>query len=224
MSMPVPDLAPELLALWERASALSPIDRSLALAEAAGRRRADLLQRPVGSTNRGVLDLRQRLLGDELAATAWCPTCGERAECTVAVAQFGDGDGPVAGEFGGVRWRAPTPADLLAVLATADPVGALRARCCGDAEPPAALEAVLAQADPLAETLLDLQCPACGATFAADLDIGAFVWQEIEAAARRLLLQIDTLARTYGWTEADVLALPPVRRAAYLRMAAGGLP
>ena len=139
--------------------------------------------------------------------------------------QFRDGTGPVAGVSGGVRWRAPTPADLLAAAGEPDPLAALHDRCLdGDGQRSADLEALLAQADPLAETLLDVRCPACGETFAADLDIGAFVWQEIEAAARRLLLQIDTLARAYGWTEADVLALPPVRREAYLRMAAGGLP
>lgn len=221
MTVNQPDL--DLLALWERGAALSPIDRSLALAEAVGQRRADLLEQPLGRTNRSLLDLRRRLLGDDLPVTARCPNCGERVEFAVAVAQFPDGGGPAAGEVEGARWRAPTPADLLAVAADPRPLDALRDRCVtGPAT--AEIEALMAQADPLAETLLDLQCPDCGAAFAADLDLGAFVWLEIEAAARRLLLQIDTLARTYGWTETEVLALPSARREAYLRMATGGLP
>ena len=225
MTTIAPDPAPDLLALWERGRGLPPLHRSLALAEAVGPSRDELLQQPVGSTNRILLDLREHLLGGDLTATAWCPSCGERVEFDLAREQFPDGGGPAAGEYGGVRWRAPTAGDLLAASQDPQPLAALRARCLDSTdEPSAELEALLAGADPLAEILVDVDCPACGRPFLADLDIGAYVWQEIEAAARRLLLQIDALARTYGWTEPEVLALPPVRRAAYLRMAAGGLP
>jgi hypothetical protein len=37
--------------------------------------------------------------------------------------------------------------------------------------------------------------------------------------AERLLLDIDTLARNYGWSESEVIALSPTRRAAYVQMA-----
>ncbi len=210
-----------LLSLWERAAPLSPIERSLALAEAAGEQRAVLLERPVGSTNRRLLDLRERLAGDLLPATASCPSCGERAEFSVRIEEFRQrGAGlPVEG------WRPPTPADLLAVADEPDPVAALRERCLtAPAQDLARIESEMAAADPLAETIIELTCPACGTGFEVDLDIGAFVWQEVDAAARRLLLDVDTLARVYGWTEAEVLALSDTRRAAYLRMATGGAP
>ncbi len=221
MSATTRDDAQVLLALWERGTALPPIDRSLALAEAVGRRRADLLQRPIGATNGSLLDLRQRLLGDELPATAWCPACQERVEFVVDITALRGGDRPAEQP---APWRAPTPADLLAVAEEPDPLGALRTRCGFREEQLAEVDALLAAADPLAETILHLACPACGTTFAADLDLGAFVWQEIEAAARRLLLQIDTLARRYGWTEDQILTLSHPRREAYLRMATGGAP
>jgi hypothetical protein len=64
--------------------------------------------------------------------------------------------------------------------------------------------------------LVSLDCPECGAGFDADLDPAAFVWAEVEARARRVLIEVDALARAYGWTEADVLALSESRRAAYL--------
>jgi hypothetical protein len=215
-----------LLDLWEHAEGLPRIERDLALAQAAGLPRSDLLQRPIGATNRGVLDLRQRLLGDEMSATAVCPACSERVEFALDIAAFDTADQQADGELPGSPWRAPTPADLLAVADELDPVAALRARCLvGEAEPGEQdVEAVLTAADPLAETLIDLACPACGTTFAVDFDVGAFVWLEVQAAARRALLQIDTLARTYGWTESEILALPQARRAAYLRMASGGVP
>ena len=49
-------------------------------------------------------------------------------------------------------------------------------------------------------------------------DIGDMLWQKVRAAAERVLLDIDVLARAYGWTEREVLRLNPLRRAAYLQM------
>jgi hypothetical protein len=52
----------------------------------------------------------------------------------------------------------------------------------------------------------------------ATLDPAEFLWAAAEAQARRLLLEVDALARAYGWREPDVLALPPARRRAYLEL------
>ena len=38
--------------------------------------------------------------------------------------------------------------------------------------------------------------------------------------AGRMLLDIHALARAYGWSESDILALPPRRRQAYLELVA----
>jgi hypothetical protein len=87
-----------------------------------------------------------------------------------------------------------------------------------------AVEAAMAQADPLAEVVVTLECPACAGAFDADLDLGSYVWAELDARARRLLLDVDILARAYGWTEPEVLALGEPRRAAYLRLVLDGAP
>jgi hypothetical protein len=79
----------------------------------------------------------------------------------------------------------------------------------------------MAEADPLAEVLVDHSCSACGGAFTADLDVGSFVWAELQARARRLMKEVDLLARAYGWTETEVLALSERRRAAYLELARG---
>jgi len=76
----------------------------------------------------------------------------------------------------------------------------------------------MAVADPLAETRLALHCPRCGSEWDETLDIVAFLWAEIEARARRLLLEIHTLASAYGWTETEILALSGDRRARYVEM------
>jgi hypothetical protein len=85
-----------------------------------------------------------------------------------------------------------------------------------------ALARAIAEADPLAEVLVDVSCPACGASFVTDLDLGAFVSAELRAEAQRLLHEVDALARAYGWTEPEVLALGDARRAAYLELVREG--
>ena len=82
----------------------------------------------------------------------------------------------------------------------------------------AALAAEMSARDPQAETLLDLTCPACGGQWQAIFDIAAFFWAELAAEAKRLLREVDALARAYGWREADILTLSPRRRQAYLEL------
>ena len=146
-----------------------------------------------------------------------------------------------------ITWRCPTSADLAAVALLGDPVAAeaeLLSRCVlaveqdgpggpGPADDPrgpaalldasarAALCSAMDEADPLAELLVTLDCPGCGEVFAAELDAAEAAWSELNAAATRLLWEVDALARAYGWTEADVLALSPHRRRTYLQMAVG---
>jgi hypothetical protein len=76
----------------------------------------------------------------------------------------------------------------------------------------------MALADPLAETRLTMHCPNCENDWQENLDIGAFLWGEIEARARRLLVEIHTLASAYGWTESEILSLGENRRARYVEM------
>lgn len=135
-------------------------------------------------------------------------------------------------------YRLPTGGDLVALRGVAgfETVRrALAARCILEAtwggaavpanELPDELLAALANEmsvrDPQAEVLLDLTCPACGRHWQAIFDIAAFFWAELAAEAKRLLREVDALARAYGWREADILTLNPRRRQAYLEMVLG---
>jgi hypothetical protein len=122
-----------------------------------------------------------------------------------------------AGEAGGVA-AAERVLLLRCVLSATGPDGDVD----GTELPPgvrAAVGEAMAAADPLAEVLVDVSCPACSTAFVADLDLGGFVWAELRAHAQRLLRDVAVLARVYGWTEPEVLALDDVRRAAYLELA-----
>jgi hypothetical protein len=79
----------------------------------------------------------------------------------------------------------------------------------------------MAERDPQAELLLDLTCPACAHRWEAPFDIVPFFWTEIATEAKRLLREVHTLARSYGWREADVLAMSATRRRSYLEVLDG---
>jgi hypothetical protein len=229
------------LELWQEAERRDVLERTLVLAGAAGGGRAtpdELARMPLGRRDQRVLALHSALGGGALEATARCPDCGEPAEFIVdpeaLSARARDATPPAAIEDGEhvVLWRSPDSRDVAAAAAAGDAAGAERVllkRCVtssGELDPAelpanarAALASAMADADPLAEVLLGVSCPACGAAFVADVDVGAFVWAELQAAARRLLREVDVLARAYGWTEAEVLALDDRRRAAYLELA-----
>jgi hypothetical protein len=66
--------------------------------------------------------------------------------------------------------------------------------------------------------LLGLHCPLCSHSWQALFDIASFFWTEISAHARRLLREVDALARAYGWSEAEILGLSASRRQAYLEL------
>ena len=139
-------------------------------------------------------------------------------------------------------YRLPTSRDLARAARETDPRRAaicIAENCCLPPSPSNELEAgsasvspfdswtdddldaigeLMALADPLAETRLSLHCPTCERDWQETLDSAAFLWAEIEARARRLLLEINTLASAYGWSEAEILSLSEFRRARYVEM------
>jgi hypothetical protein len=216
------------LDLWQETDGRDPVGRSLALAAASGREPDELAALPVGRRDALLLEL---LAGPALEATAACPACREQAEFAIdtgeLLARERQAREPAPVES--VVWRSPDSRDLAAAAAAGDAEAAeqvLLERCVGSAdlspEARAAIAGAMSEADPLAEVLVEVSCPACGEGFAADLDVGAFVWAELRARARRLLLEVDVLARAYGWTESEVLALGERRRAAYLELVEAG--
>jgi len=245
----VPDLsAAALLDLWQAAEPREPVARSLALAAAADPEAAgadDLARLPLGRRDSRLLALHEALAGRLLEATARCPACGEHAEFALDTAELGAREAepwpPAPLEAAGfiVVWRPPDSRDVAAAAEAGGAAAAERVlleRCVTAAAGPqgeldgaglpadvrAALARAMTESDPLAELLVDVSCPACGSEFVADLDAGGFVWAELRAHAQRLLREVDVLARAYGWSEAEVLALTDRRRAAYLELAGEG--
>jgi hypothetical protein len=236
--MLVPSTA-DLLGVWERGMSRHPIDRALLLAAWARPdeppdRLADL---PLGAVNEALLRLREAWFGTPIRAYADCAACGERTELSLDPAIFAFPPAPAEAErevaVSGVRFRPPSRRDLAAIAAENDAERAallLLERCCLErpASAPANLvdllgevEAKLEALDPAAEIALSLVCGACGEPWAAPFDIAALLWDDVDAHARKLVGEVDALARVYGWTEPQILALSPQRRATYLAMVQG---
>jgi hypothetical protein len=237
-----------ILDLWERVGSLDRLERTLELAAAAeppvGVDESAAL--PLGRRDARLIRLRMGLAGDLLEATASCPECGELVEfasdASELLAREDAQVAPAPVEVGAyaASWRPPDSRDVAEAAAAGGATAAERVlleRCVtsatgphgadltGPALPGAvrdAVSAAMARADPLAEVLVDLTCPACTEPFVAELDIASFVWAELAAHGRRLLGEVDELARAYGWTEREVLALGDRRRAAYLRLVREG--
>lgn len=83
-------------------------------------------------------------------------------------------------------------------------------------------ESVLAEAlsaqDPLVAFTASCTCPACGSTNEVGVDLEDIVLVRLKRKQRALVRDIHRLASHYGWTEAEVLAIPPHRRTDYLTM------
>lgn len=224
-----------LLALWERGASRHPLDRSALLYACA---RPDqpidaIADLPLGEINARLLELRAAWFGDRVAAHVDCEHCGERLGLTVAVHELlrpVNGSQPREVTVAGLRCRPPSLRDLAAIAGEQDRVrGAQRllARCLiegddstVDDERLREVEDALEEIDPDADFAFDVHCEACGRSGAAQLDPGALLWDDVSARARALLEEVHQLAFAYGWSERDILALTPERRASYLSMVA----
>ena len=235
----------DLLAVWEECQGLPPVECALTLASVVLPQSTwdELAGLTVGQRDGLLLELRESLFGPGMTVYEECPGCRQRLEFTLDARQLrAVAPAPPPAEntlsFQGiqVRYRLPSSADLAAVSALPSVESArdeLLRRCvleARDAQGPvrvadlpaqavAALEDQMEADDPLAELRFDLSCPQCGHAWWALLDMGAFLWSEVTAQARRLLYEVHLLARRYGWREMDILGMSGRRRQYYLEMA-----
>ncbi len=230
-----------MLELWEQGVGWHPIDQALLLLRHASPEQPfeTLCEWTIGQRDASLLDLRRHTIGDRIDAYAECPGCRTGLEfelsCNALLASAAPSEDTwTRVEQDGRSWelRGPNSRDLALAITAADPEQARRiilSRCvrgvAGDTEMPvwtevnqAALAGRLGEVDPLAEVLIDLRCELCGQQWQALFDIVTLFWSELQAKSRRLLQEVDLLARTYGWTEGEVLGMSEQRRGLYVEM------
>ena len=229
------DREERVLDLWERAVGLDRWRRDEVLLTSG-----QAPPRGLGARNAALLGLRNALFDGALALKSACPACTAECEFQVDGAVLAEElRGQAVEQTASFDWagrpltaRPPTIDDLHAVSRQADEASAVRillARClAGDLDVAAVDDARieelgrrLERLDPGAVVSFELHCPACAHDWSAMLDVGEALWTELQRAAERTLIEVDALARAYGWTETEVMRLSPTRRAAYLQLVEG---
>ena len=237
--------ASEIIRIWEVGQAQGALDRALTMLAVAGpdKTRDEWAMLGIGERDARLFAVRERTFGPKLDGLLDCPSCASRLEISTETGKLcGPPDSVNSSEpftvcIDGyeVRFRLPNSFDLAAVVEATDAESISRdllRRCVesvrrGNEEiafeqlPAGIVDAVIErmnQADPRMEIEIGLCCPACGNTWQVLFDIASFFWSEVCAHAQRLLREAHTLASTYGWREAEILALSPQRRQSYLEM------
>jgi hypothetical protein len=234
----------DLLTTWERGRAEPhAVGRALVLLsafypDAAFDSLADLT---IGQRDSLLLAGRTRLFGPQLRGLTACPRCHQSLEfdfeVTDILADTQSATPPIAiaRDDYAVEFRLPTSGDLLALSTSGGNaerrLGLLKRtfRRASRADAGVEFEQLPAQvldeveqamqdADVQADITLRVTCRACAHEFSCVFDIVSFLWSELEAWAIRLLRDVHTLARSYGWSEADILRMRPWRRQCYLEM------
>jgi hypothetical protein len=237
--------ANDVLLLSERAATSHGVDRALLplMVASPEQSRERLARLPIGRRDTLLLELYRSSFGTRLDLTVECPECGEDLELDLTTADLQvqadiSLDNPVVElDDGGlqVRCRLPNSEDMAAASACCSATAGtqvLLERCLLEAyrngeaigaddlapDEVAQLAAAIGEADPFAEILVELACIACDHRWQAQIDVAECLWPEIIASARSLLREVHTLARFYGWREADILGMSANRRRRYLEM------
>ena len=236
--------ASDILQIWELGLCQHPLKRAVTILTVAcpqmSAEEAALLT--IGQRDGYLLRLRELTVGTGMNGFAVCPQCSDRLEFTLDVADIRVADNqPIESEYRlcygeiELQFRLPNSRDLAAIASCNNPIIAqqrLIQRCVLQAKQDGAIletnelseDAIaqlakqMAECDPQAEIMLDFTCPGCNYQWQSLFDITVFFWQEIAAFAKRLLREVHTLAKAYGWREADILAMSHQRRQFYLEM------
>jgi len=224
----------EVLTLWEAGRSLGALDRTVLVASVASLDKRSAADLPLGARNRSLAQLHCDAFGGILRGYTSCRACGEHLEFefdghTLAAPAATEPSVSQLVPVGKWLFRLPTSRDL--AIAAGEPGEQAAAKrllvsCYSGTEPDTnwtdedmnIIGQRLSEADPLAEILLHFDCPSCPASFDESLDLGGFVWAEIESQARRIFQHVHLLASAYGWSESEILALSPARRRAYVEL------
>jgi len=203
--------AATVLAAWEAGMGAPPLLRGAAVLGVLDG--GSWAQRPVGDVARAAT----AHLGARVSTVVTC-SCGVALDVDLPLADAVGASVAVVELPGGVL-RAPTPADLQAAAGRPDPREVLVDSCLSGQADPAVVEEAFEAVAGAAVPGVRAVCPDCGAQVEAVVDVGALLWQQVQAAAPIVLQEVADLAAAYGWTEAAVLSLPAARRRAYLDLA-----
>jgi hypothetical protein len=230
-----------LLQAWESGATAGSLDRAPSLLHSLGVISGDVSidDLTVGQCDARLFELRRTLFGETLEVIATCPTCETEVELALTLGQLQPTvrEGPVPPltlQTDGYTMlcRIPRNDDLRALADYGEDVTLhdLLERCVLEANSPSgtavvprelpdstveSIVEILAESDPGARTALRVRC-LCGAEWVDELDIRLVLWTDLTGWVGRTLSEVHQLARAYGWSEAEILAINGWRRHWYL--------
>ncbi|HTN47543.1 MAG TPA: hypothetical protein VL098_14425 [Flavipsychrobacter sp.] len=234
----------ELLTVWERGLDQPLLNRVyLLLGTACGTAEYESMSLlSIGERDARLLQLREWMFGAKMWNIASCPKCSEKVEWESHTYQFKLQPIPpelsvrkfsVQAQGYDVTYRLPDSRDITLLKAgnslEENETQVLRA-CIVEAKknetvvtdlPQSLLEQLaseIAALDPQADIHMQLNCPACSHHWTARFDIMSFLWAEINNWAQRTMQEIYLLAKSFSWSEKDILEMTPRRRQLYLQM------
>lgn len=182
---------------------------------------------------------------DELPLAVHCPheDCGEGMEVALpvaallALAQEAEGasetEVEAAGSGAALQLRRPCGTDQRIWRqaayddAEAAQAAVLDSLVVGGSVAPedrAAVAEAMVAFDPLSCFELDVTCPECARQADIPVDMEAVLLASLARSQGQTIADVDRLARRYGWSEAEVLAVPAWRRRRYLALDGDGWP
>jgi hypothetical protein len=160
-----------------------------------------------------------------------CPECRQTLEVSLTLDELLAVDGslsePVSlvGDDGAVTsLRRPTGRDQAGWAAKefaderalhADMASCLAGGAVFDEAQVTRIEQALDEADPLLRGAVEASCPECGCVSQHEVDLAGFALAQLRRAQDALIQTVHLLASRYHWSEAEILATPPWRRARY---------
>jgi hypothetical protein len=163
--------------------------------------------------------------GETVSCRAACSACSSPFEFRFALPELlaaQDRDAAGVGRLaedgcwaapGGTRLRPPTLNDAR-TGAGADLIAAISSPRAA-AEETAALAGFLERASPLLSLDIDTACPDCGAAQAVWFDLARFLVQALAGERPFLIRETHLVAARYGWSHAEIMALPREDRRAF---------
>lgn len=197
----------------------------------------------IGERDARLLQLREWMFGTRLENTASCPKCGERLEWETNTKELHLQPLPhglsvrtfeLSIDDFKIIFRLPDSDDILRVSSNPNhgDYKKVIADCIIEvtrnemkyltAELPesiwTALDHRMAKEDPQADICMKIQCPTCSHQWETAFDIVSFLWTEINHWAQRIMQEVYMLARSFGWSENEILSMSARRRQQYIQM------
>ena len=198
----------------------------------------------IGERDARLLHLREWLFGSRLMNMANCPQCREPIEwetntedlhLQLLPAELSVRSFKLDKDDFSIHFRLPNTHDITNAIAdSANPSGQKKilSDCIVDISKKGkkfkgndlpdevwdVLSKRMEEEDPQADIRMKIDCPACKHTWEARFDIVSFLWAEIHNWAQRIIQEVALLARSFGWSEKDILNMSARRRQLYLQM------